>query len=57
MPLMSNETVFVLVPHTQSDKCSYLSSLLADNQRSNEELKQQFKMQFRLSLEDSDKIR
>ena len=51
----SNETV--LVPHTQSDEYSYLSSLLADTQRSNEELKQQLKDQFRLSLEDSDKIR
>ena len=51
----SNETV--LVPHTQSDEYSYLSSLLADTQRSNEELKQQLKKKFRLILEDSDKIR
>ena len=51
----SNETV--LVPHTQSDEYSYLSSLLADTQKSNEELKKQLKEQFRLSLEDSDKIR
>ena len=50
MPLMSNETVFV--PHTQSDKWSYLSSLQAENQRANEELKQQLKMQFKLGLED-----
>ena len=43
--------------HTQSDEYRYLSSLLANTQRSNEELKQQPKEQFRLSLEDSDKIR
>ena len=51
----SNETV--LVPHTQSEEYSYLSSLLADTQKSNEELKKQLQEQFRLSLEDSDKIR
>ncbi len=45
------------MPHTQSDECSYLSSLLADTQRSNEELRQQLKEQFKMSLEDSDKIR
>ena len=55
MSSSSNETV--LVPHTQSDEYSYLSSLLADTQKSNEELKKQLKEQFRLSLEDSDKIR
>ena len=45
------------MPHTQSDECSYLSSLLADTQRSNKELRQQLKEQFKMSLEDSDKIR
>ena len=47
MDSSSNETV--MVPHTQSEEYSYLCS--------NEELKQQLKEQFRLSLEDSDKIR
>ena len=55
MDSSSNETV--MVPHTQSEEYSYLSSLLTNTQRSNEELKQQLKEQFRLSLEDSDKIR
>ena len=36
----------VLVPHTNSDEYSYLSSLLMDTQRSKEELKEQFKKQF-----------
>ena len=55
MDSSSNETV--MVPHTQSEEYSYLSSMLTNTQRSNEELKQQLKEQFRLSLEDSDKIR
>ena len=47
----------VVVPHTQSDEYSYLSTLLADTQRTNAQLQKQLQDQFRLSLEDSDKIR
>ena len=39
MDSSSNETV--MVPHTQSEEYSYLSSLLTNTQRSNEELKKQ----------------
>ena len=51
----SDETI--VVPHTQSDEYSYLSTLLTNTQKSNGELKKQLQEQFRLSLEDSDKIR
>ena len=44
----------VLVPQTQSDEYSYLTSLLADTHRGNEKLMQQLKEQFRQSLEDSE---
>ena len=39
MDSSSNETV--MVPHTQSEEYSYLSSLLTETQGSNEELKKQ----------------
>ena len=55
MTLESDDTV--VVPHTQSDEYNYLSTLLTNTQKSNEELKKQLQEQFRLSLEDSDKIR
>merc|ERR1719450_1011735 len=47
----------MVIPHTQSDEYSYLSTLLTNTQKSNGELKKQLQEQFRLSLEDSDKIR
>ena len=47
----------IVVPHTQSDEYTYLSTLLTDTQNNNKELKKQLQEQFRLSLEDSDKIR
>ena len=47
----------VVVPNTRSDEYSYLSTLLADTQRTNAQLQKQLQDQFRLSLEDSDKIR
>ena len=53
---MSDDST-VVVPHTQSDEYSYLSTLLADTQRTNAQLQKQLQDQFRLSLEDSDKIR
>ena len=39
MDSSSNETV--MVPHTQSEEYSYLSTLLTETQGSNEELKKQ----------------
>ena len=46
-----------VVPHTQSDEYSYLSSLLRQTKESNADLKKQLQLQLRQSLEDSDKIR
>lgn len=54
---VTSEDTTVLVPHTQSQEYTYLSSLLSDTQNSNRELKKQLQEQFRLSLEDSDKLR
>ena len=53
---MSDDST-VVVPNTRSDEYSYLSTLLADTQRTNAQLQKQLQDQFRLSLEDSDKIR
>jgi len=47
----------VVIPHTLSDEYTYLSTLLTNTQTSNMELKKQLQEQFRLSLEDSDKLR
>ena len=53
---MSDDST-VVVPNIRSDEYSYLSTLLADTQRTNAQLQKQLQDQFRLSLEDSDKIR
>ena len=47
----------VVVPHTQSEEYSYLSSLLRQTKSNNTDLKGQLQLQMRQSLEDSDKIR
>ena len=47
----------VVVPHTQSEEYSYLSSLLRQTKSNNSDLKGQLQLQMRQSLEDSDKIR
>jgi len=53
----TKEDTTVVIPHTLSDEYTYLSTLLTNTQTSNMELKKQLQEQFRLSLEDSDKLR
>ena len=47
----------VVVPHTQSEEYSYLSSLLRQTKSANNDLRGQLQLQMRQSLEDGDKIR
>ena len=53
---VEDETTSV-VPHTQSEEYSYLSSLLQQTKEANTDLKKQLQLQMRQGLEDGDRIR